>query len=202
VRKFKESLALLRETKRHDVVPHILLARFDTRPLFARRLIEELETSYDGELFETVIHPTVRFNEAYAQGESILMHDPDSRGALDIRNLARELDEKQADLTLTSADRWITLLHGPWVEESEVVFVADFPLAKSVSVTGTFCNWTPEGLSLKPREDGLWERRLPLAPGSYQYRYVVDGAWRPDPHNEATVPNEYGDINSLVTVPG
>jgi len=202
VRKLKETLAVLRESKRHDVIPRILLANFDTRPRFARALIEELETSYGDELMETIVHPTVRFKEAFAQGLPVIRHDPESRGALDIRNLAAEIVGAEVDLGVTEVDRWVTLLQGPQVEVQEVVFLTEFPGATRVAVTGSFCNWSPEGLPLEQREDGLWERRQELEPGRHQYRYVVDGAWLPDPFNESSVPNEFGGTNSLVLVPG
>lgn len=42
--------------------------------------------------------------------------------------------------------------------------------------------------------------RLPLDPGRYSYRYVVDGRWQQDPYNAATETNPYGDFNSIVEV--
>jgi chromosome partitioning protein len=202
VRKLKETLAVLRENKRHDVVPRIVLVNFDTRPRFARLLVEELEASYGSELLESIVHPTVRFKEAFASGSPILRFDPRSRGALDIRQLAAELVESDVNLTVPALDRWVTLLHGPRIEADEVVFLGDFPNAERVGVTGSFCAWSPDGIPLERRDDGLWTARAVLSPGVHEYRYIVDGAWLPDPHNETTTPNEFGGVNSLVTVPG
>jgi 1,4-alpha-glucan branching enzyme len=118
-----------------------------------------------------------------------------------VRRLAAEIARQEVDLSVTTVDRWVTLLNGPRVEEDAVLFLAAFPRAKSVSVTGSFCDWLPAGLPLSLREDGLWERRIPIDPGKHEYRFVVDGAWLPDPHNEKGVANEFGGVNSLVTVP-
>jgi len=41
---------------------------------------------------------------------------------------------------------------------------------------------------------------LHLAPGTYQYRYVVDGEWRADPANPRFVPGPVGGRNSLLVV--
>ena len=41
---------------------------------------------------------------------------------------------------------------------------------------------------------------LPLAPGRYRYRYVVDGDWRSDPHNTYVESNPFGELNSVVEV--
>lgn len=200
VRKMRETLAVLREKKGHDMVPHILMSDFDTRPRFVRSLMEELEELYDGELLETIVHHTVRFKEAAGSGVPIVRFDQESRGALDFRNLARELCEQEVDVNVAALDHWVALLHGPQVTKAGVHFEVDFPRARSVRITGTFCDWSAKGLPLKQREDGIWDCHMALEEGSYEYRFIVDGAWLPDPHNVETVANEFGGANSLVVV--
>ena len=39
-----------------------------------------------------------------------------------------------------------------------------------------------------------------LAPGIYQYRYIVDGAWQEDPSNSEQVSNFSGGFNSILRV--
>ena len=200
VRKMRDTLSILREKKGHDIVPHVLMSDFDTRPLFVRKLMQELDEVYDGELLDTVIHHTVRFKEAAGQGVPVVQYDPESRGALDFRNLARELANQEVDVAVAALDHWVALLHGPQVTKAGVVFEADFPRAKTVRITGSFCNWSAKGLPLKKREDGIWETHLALESGKHEYRFIVDGAWLPDPHNTRTTPNEFGGANSLVEV--
>ena len=200
VRKMRETLALIRERKGHDVVPHILMTDFDTRPRFVRALMAELEELYDAELMETIIHHTVRFKEAAGNGTAVVHLDPDSRGAVDFRCLAREVLAEEVDVEVTSIDHWVALLHGPRVSNAGMRFEVDFPRAKSVRITGTFCDWSAKGLPLDRREDGIWECHLELAEGRHEYRYIVDGAWLPDPHNKEMAPNEFGGANSLLVV--
>ena len=51
-------------------------------------------------------------------------------------------------------------------------------------------------------ENGVWEATLgPLAPGAYQYSFVVHGVQVPDPRNQATNETTTG-FSSLVVVPG
>jgi hypothetical protein len=38
-----------------------------------------------------------------------------------------------------------------------------------------------------------------LPPGTYEYRYVVDGEWQNDTEMEQ-IPNEFGEKNCLLTV--
>lgn len=199
-RKTRETLAMLRQRTGHDVAPRILRANFDTRPLHARRIMEELAALYPDELLETVIHHTVRFREAADAGRPVASLDADSRGAHDYRQLAQEVAGKASPLAVTGVDHWSALLHGPQHTGAGVRFEADFPRAGSVRVTGTFCDWSTKGVALSRREDGIWETQLPLEAGRYQYRFIVDGAWLPDPHNPDTVANEFGGANSLLLV--
>jgi hypothetical protein len=39
-----------------------------------------------------------------------------------------------------------------------------------------------------------------LAPGTYQYRYIVDGVWQEDPSNPEQVSNFSGGFNSILHV--
>ena len=200
VRKMRETLAVLREKKGHDLVPRILMSSFDTRPRFARKIMEELDELYESDLLDTIIHHTVRFREAVGLARPIVHLDPDSRGAADFRGLARELMDMDVDLSVVAIDHWSALLHGPRVSRAGVRFEADFPRARTVRITGTFCDWSAKGLPLNRREDGMWECHLDLGKGRHQYRFIVDGSWLPDPHNKETVPNEFGGANSLVVV--
>ena len=47
--------------------------------------------------------------------------------------------------------------------------------ASSASITGDFNGWKKNGIPLKKNEDGIWQTRLPLLPGTYSYVYIVDG---------------------------
>jgi chromosome partitioning protein len=201
VRKLKETLAVLREKRGHDLVPHLLLSNYDTRPRFARRLAAEFEEQYDQELLETILHRSVRYHEAASAGRPVVRFDAGSRAALDIRNLAQELVAQEVNLEIVGLDHWMELLHGPQVSGDRVHFLVDFPKAESVRLTGTFCDWSAEGLALERRSDGLWECETILPAGRHEYRYVVDGVWRPDPHNHEIVSNAFGESNSLLEVP-
>ncbi len=200
VRKMRETLAVLRDKKGHDLVPHILMSDFDTRPLFVRKVMSELDELYEQELLDTIIHHTVRFKEAAGAGVPIINYDPESRGALDFRCLAQELVDQAAKVKVEAIDHWSALLHGPQITKSGVCFEADFPQARNVRITGSFCDWSAKGLPLSRRDDGMWECQLDLESGEYEYRFIVDGAWLPDPHNVETTENEFGGANSRVVV--
>ncbi len=82
-----------------------------------------------------------------------------------------------------------------------ITFVFYFPQAKTVQIAGDFNNWQPEKTYLmKTGNNGIWKTILSLPAGKYCYRLVVDGKWQQDPYNNATEPNPYGELNSVLQI--
>ena len=71
--------------------------------------------------------------------------------------------------------------------------------ATSVAVAGTFNGWSSSANAMTKNSSGVWETTIQLDPGSYQYKFVIDGNWKNDPLNYATIGS---DGNSFVVVPG
>jgi 1,4-alpha-glucan branching enzyme len=71
------------------------------------------------------------------------------------------------------------------------------PGAKTVAVTGSFCNWSSEGQPLKHDGHGTWKATLALPPGRYEYRLLVDGRWQDDAECRQRVPNPFGTENCV-----
>lgn len=74
------------------------------------------------------------------------------------------------------------------------------PDATSVMLVGDFTQWQDKPLSMVKRQGGLWTASVQLPPGTYHYRFLVDGQWRDDPENTLRVPNPYGGENSVRAV--
>ncbi len=68
------------------------------------------------------------------------------------------------------------------VEEEEIVFKLGAPDTGSVFLIGDFNGWNPT-MDLMVRAEGKLEIRLYLLPGTYRYRFLVDGVSKPDPDN-------------------
>ena len=81
-----------------------------------------------------------------------------------------------------------------------VTFALLEPHARRVSLCGGFNAWSPGATPMSRQEDGLWETSLALPPGRYEYKFVVDGQWRPDPNAHENVFNAHGTLNSVVEV--
>lgn len=70
------------------------------------------------------------------------------------------------------------------------------PKAAQAILTGTFIDWSEDGLPMQWTGQG-WELCLELPAGTYEYKFIVDGEWLHDPANEETRPNEYHTLNSV-----
>jgi 1,4-alpha-glucan branching enzyme len=80
-----------------------------------------------------------------------------------------------------------------------VHFEVKNPSAHRICLAGTFNDWKPDTTEMIKR-DGKWETDIPLPPGTYEYRLVVDGQWMPDPGAKQNVQNPFGEQNSVITV--
>ena len=74
------------------------------------------------------------------------------------------------------------------------------PEAKTVCVAGSFNEWKPERTPLMPMGNGRWAGDLTVKAGRYEYLFVVDGQWLPDPNAKESVQNPFGGRNSLLVV--
>ena len=81
-----------------------------------------------------------------------------------------------------------------------VTFVLEEAPGRRVALAGTFNEWKPERFLTDRAGDGVYRARLMLAPGEYQYKFVVDDEWRLDPANPNFVPNDFGSLNSILVV--
>ena len=75
------------------------------------------------------------------------------------------------------------------------------PRAREVFVAGSFNEWQPSAMAMQRSTNGVWVRELALAEGRYEYLFLVDGQWLPDPQAEDNAPNPFGGINSLLEIP-
>lgn len=75
------------------------------------------------------------------------------------------------------------------------------PEAHSVSVVGEFNGWDPQSHRMAKDPDGHWTITLRLAPGTYQYKFVVnEHHWVEDPASLHRVGDSYGGNNSVLHV--
>ncbi len=84
----------------------ILLTMYDTRLRLSNQVVEEVRTHFQQMVFDTIIQRNTKLGEAPSFGQTIIMHDAFSKGAVNYLNLARELLQKN-NMTSISADEKI-----------------------------------------------------------------------------------------------
>ncbi len=82
-----------------------------------------------------------------------------------------------------------------------MLFVQPAPHASCVSVAGDFNNWSTTATPLQKDERlGLWQACIPVPPGRYRYRLVIDGQWEQDKYNAKVEANAFGEVNNVLEV--
>jgi len=69
---------------------------------------------------------------------------------------------------------------------------------KKVQLAGEFNDWKPS--TMRKQKDGSFVAILQLPPGTYEYKFIVDGRWVVDPDNGARALSTVGTINSVAQV--
>ena len=115
--------------------------------------------------------------------------------------VVEETAEPIAREQVKSIDDKLSEYYGVNQINEAMMFVSLYPHAQEVSIAGDFNNWHPAKTKMERVGDsGVWQKKLNLGSGKYQYRLVVDGKWQNDPYNHKTVMNPYGELNSVLEV--
>ncbi|HEY1717885.1 MAG TPA: glycogen-binding domain-containing protein [Verrucomicrobiae bacterium] len=85
-------------------------------------------------------------------------------------------------------------------ELKKVEFHLEAPSAKSVKLAADFTDWEKFPIDMIKTESGVWFTDVPLSPGRYSYRFIVDGLWRDDPRPALRVSNPFGTANAVLNV--
>ena len=83
-----------------------------------------------------------------------------------------------------------------------VVLTVQADPGSTVYLAGSFNNWDPQGLRMVDKDgNGLYSVSVTLAPGIYEYKFVINGVWTldPDPDRDWTQ-NGLGTLNSVLRV--
>src|SRR6187549_1813993 len=85
----------------------ILLTMYDTRLRLSNQVVEEVKTHFQDMVFDTIIQRNTKLGEAPSFGETIIMHDAFSKGAINYLNLAREILQKNNLTEIPKEDKFI-----------------------------------------------------------------------------------------------
>ncbi|MFH1075975.1 MAG: glycogen-binding domain-containing protein [Pseudomonadota bacterium] len=88
----------------------------------------------------------------------------------------------------------------PKKDEITIEFTLQAPNAQTVAVAGDFNEWLMDQDKMAKGKDGVWRKKVKLAPGKHEYQFVVDGRWWTDPDNLNRTSNPFGTQNSVKVV--
>ena len=86
------------------------------------------------------------------------------------------------------------------VKRRRTNFTLPAKAAQKVYLVGEFNQWNEKKHLMKKDADGTWKRTILLAPGRYEYKFLVDGKWKDDPTNSKRRQNRFGTYNSILQV--
>jgi len=200
VQKLLETIALLAERLGLEIDVRILPTLYDGRTRFSRKTLMEIRALFKDMCFDTVIRLNVKLREAAARGKPICFYAPSANGALDYASLSVEVEASSPATDAASLGTAPDAIAAP----REVVVRFRDANASDVRIAGDFNGWVPDkGVRSLIESEGtgrVWTKILQLPPGTYQYRYVVDGEWREDPNNPQVIESTVGGRNSVMVV--
>ncbi len=98
--KLLNTIKIVQQRLNNDlIIEGLLLTMYDTRLRLSNQVVEEVKTHFQDMVFKTIIHRNVRLGESPSYGETIVIHDAASKGAINYLNLANELLKKLEPVT-------------------------------------------------------------------------------------------------------
>lgn len=173
----------------HFIRPKVVANMYDSHTNLSKEVLGILEESFGDDFCKTVIHRTVKLAETSMRTTPITRYAPYSNAHKEFKALAREI--------LRAKDISEEVAPFP----ASVMFSYFDDSASEIRVAGEFNNWRPtERHNLEKQEAGEWNLQIPLMPGKYEYKFIVDGEWREDPANPEHKIGDHGQKNSIIKV--
>jgi len=124
-------------------------------------------------------------------------------GAGDFYVAARAVNQRGPTATKIVPSRRNKTMHvyeNPLEGLRNTEFRMEAPEAKTVKLAGDFTEWEKGVLDMVQSYDGTWFTIVPLLPGTYTYRFIVDGQWLDDPQSTRHVANPFGSEDAVMSV--
>ena len=86
------------------------------------------------------------------------------------------------------------------IQRRRITFKLEASEATEAVLVGDFNSWDVKKHIMKRDNKGRWSKIVTLAPGRYEYKFLVDGEWQNDHSNDQVVPNSFGTLNNFLNV--
>ncbi|HVB03265.1 MAG TPA: AAA family ATPase [Chitinophagaceae bacterium] len=87
----------------------ILMTMYDGRLRLSNQVVDEVKKHFEDMVFNTIIHRNTRLGEAPSFGKPVILYDPDSTGAVNYLNLAKEILQKHDATRIKLKDKILAL---------------------------------------------------------------------------------------------
>lgn len=82
-----------------------------------------------------------------------------------------------------------------------VTFTVHAEAGQDVRLAGSFTDWETQAKKMAfKKQNGVYTATVKLAPGEYQYKFIIGDKWATDDQNTEFVPNDKGTFNSKLVV--
>ena len=82
-----------------------------------------------------------------------------------------------------------------------VTFTVHAEAGQDVRLAGSFTDWETKAKKMTfKKRNGVYSATVKLAPGEYQYKFIIGDRWATDDQNTEFVPNDKGTFNSKLVV--
>ena len=82
-----------------------------------------------------------------------------------------------------------------------VTFTVHAEAGQDVRLAGSFTDWETKAKKMTfKKTNGVYSATVKLAPGEYQYKFIIGDKWATDDQNTEFVPNDKGTFNSKLVV--
>ena len=181
------------QRKRIKVIPTM----FDIRTRIAKEVLKEIEKHFYGKVFNTIINSSVRIREAAGHGKAICDYAKETKASENYMDLVMEVIAEEEYPEPVS----IPETYYQRTNTGTRKFTVYAPGAQCVKLVGAFNDWSQDEDSLLERDEyGVWYKEMDLAPGVYQYKFLIDDTWEEDQYNPYFVRDAFGGKNSVVEV--
>jgi chromosome partitioning protein len=189
MQKLLETINVICARTSHSISVRVVANMYEPRTNFSRKILSSLTENFKDGLCRTVIHRTIKVAEGAMDGMPIRSFAPYSSAHEDFADLAHELGSDPR------------LFDTPAPFPACVLFSYFDENAGDVKLAGSFNSWAAsDRYRLMKNGGGIWKLYIPLKPGKYQYKFIVDGQWKEDPENPSQAIGEFGQKNSVIEV--
>ena len=90
------TVQVVKERLNHSLeVTGIIACRFDVRTNLSNEVFNQIKERFKDKVFDTIIKENTRLAECPISGKPITLYAPDSSGAIDYTNLAKEVEQRE-----------------------------------------------------------------------------------------------------------